>query len=136
MRMKSFAMLEFLVGLIVFAIISIVCVKLAFYAKRQEVVIFNLAYNFLEIQNALMQISRLLDNASKIILEDSKLIWYDEKNRHEIFFDNQTLFLDGFIMLEGIFGFEVRKIKEDILLKICGKKSCLMRMHLRYGDMH
>lgn len=134
MQMRAFALLEFVFGIVILGLISITCAKMLLHLKQKELFAQNASIQTISLQNTLLQISHLLENAKTIDIKNHHLIFTDNLSSHSIALKNHTLFLDDLLLLDSLKSFEVAFLKDDLLITLCMQSLCLQKVFLRYGD--
>lgn len=131
---SAFIMLEFLIGIIILSVITVVGSKMLFNVQKHRFFQEQTSQAKFEMQNALDSIKTYLVNASKdsITYENNYLSWentYRAKEpltQHKIWIHNNRLFLDDFLMFFPANNFEVKSSNiedkngdKNLELKLC-----------------
>ena len=153
MRLRGFVLLEFVFGIVVLGVISVTCAKLLLHFKSQEIRTHHLTTLHITLQNTLLQISHLTQNAQNLsfgngILHfdspDLPALWqgthlgtrpspFDAPLKaHTIALRQGGLYLDDAFLLDGVEVFELRALGRDSLLHLCKVGVCLQKVRLEY----
>ncbi|WP_104697106.1 MULTISPECIES: hypothetical protein [unclassified Helicobacter] len=132
--MRAFILLEFIFGILILGIISIVCAKLLLQLKQKEIFTQNFTQQNIQIQNTLLQITNILAEAQDIQIKDNGLFFLQDNLKHQILMKGQRVLFDEVILLDFVEEFLVKIFQTNLLLKICMSKICLEKVILQYGD--
>lgn len=132
--MRAFVLLEFIIGLIVVSLICVAGAKMAMQARKQEIYSYSSAQNAMHLQNVLLQISHILENATQIQIRDNKLYWLENEKEHLITIRQDDLIWNGGLLLDKVSDFSLSWLNENLLIKVCRERICVSKVVLMYGD--
>lgn len=132
--MRAFVFLEFIFGILILGIVSIVCAKLLLHLKEKEIFAQSVTQKNILIQNTLLQITNILSEATNIQIIDNRILFFKDHIKHQIFFQEKKLYFDETILLNLVENFFVENLYTNLLIQICMQKTCLEKIVLKYGD--
>lgn len=135
---KGFVLLEFVIGIIVLGVVLAVSAKMLLNIQKDNVANSkNLSFT-LEANNTLDSLRAYLLEATKdsIVYGKDFISWQSDlmdlksskdisnmppQTSHTVSLKDNSLYLDGFLMIDGLSDFQILPYSKGFKLKICGK---------------
>lgn len=135
---KGFVLLEFVIGMVVLGVVLAVSAKMLLYIQRDNVSNFNKLSFDLEANNTLDSLRSYLLEAKRdsIVYGKDFISWQNDlmdlksskdisniptQTFHKLFLKETSLYLDGFLMIDGLSDFQIFSYDNGFKIKICGK---------------
>ncbi|CBG40388.1 periplasmic protein [Helicobacter mustelae] len=134
MRIHAFVLLEFLMAVVILGVISVAATKLSLSSKKQEFLSYQQAQSSLQLINALLQISRYLEDATKIITTASSMHFYQKEHFVQVELRGEDLYLDDVLLLSFVRRLEISRTKEGLWMELCDRYLCIGHAILLYGE--